>query len=105
MTKSKLSLQLTELLKKSGDHNPVDVVVELKTEPSNADAQMAELRGSFAKLAEPIKSRITSMGGVVTGEAWLNGTLLARLPQKAMAEISMEADVAHVDLPHPLVRE
>ena len=105
MTKSKLSLQLAELLKQSGDQNPIDVVVELKTEPSNADAQMAELRGSFAKLADPIKSKITSMGGVVTGETWLNGTLLARMPQKAMVEFSKEADIAHVDLPHPLVRE
>ena len=105
MTKSKLSLQLTERLKKSGDHHPIDIVVELKTEPSNANAQMAELRESFAKQAEPIKSKIISMGGVVTGEAWLNGTLLARLPQEAMAEISQEADIAHVDLPRPLVRE
>jgi len=40
--------------------------------------------------------------GVVTGEAWINGTLRARLDRNMIAALSKENRIARIDVPHVL---
>jgi hypothetical protein len=77
----------------------VDVVVEL--EPHSGDTPTAPvLKDSFERAAEPVTSTIAGLGGEVTGKAWLNRTLQAKVPAKRLHELTGLPEIAALDVPH-----
>ena len=89
----------------------VDIVVEFDTEPvdwvKNGNRALAidQQRARFATLAEPVTHLIVSSGGEVLGEAWINGTLRARVPIDRLVDLLRDESVAFVDVPHRLERD
>lgn len=77
----------------------LDVVVELAgDEPEAAD--LAAAKAAFARAAEPVTELISASGGLVLEGAWLNHTLRARVPARAVSEVAGADGVSAVDVPH-----
>lgn len=111
MANDKWSQRLKEYAAAAGPDNHLSVVLELnqtasKTPSDGSPTQrMQQLRQSFEEQAKEMKKAIESMGGQVTGEAWLNATISAKLPPKALEAIGREENVQRIDVPHLLERE
>ncbi len=108
MNCEKISPPLSEFLKETSGEDWLDLVVEL-TEPAEADvatssggAKIAARKEQFARQAKPVSDQIRRMGGEVTGEAWINGSLRVRLAKKMIPVLSKERLVARLDLPHKI---
>jgi hypothetical protein len=56
----------------------------------------------FARQAKPVVDEIRRLGGEVTGEAWINGSLRIRLARKMVPMLSEQDQVARLDLPHAI---
>jgi hypothetical protein len=91
----------------ASDDDLLDVVVELDGEsstPSTAGAMqgIAAAKEAFHRDASPVESTISAHGGEVTGHAWINRTLRARVPARALDELSKLNAVAAVDAPRTI---
>jgi hypothetical protein len=107
MVSGKLTPKLTEALE-TLTQGPLEVVVELH-EPHPGVAigagraeQMAARKSAFSKHAEAVAGQIRSLGGEVTGEAWINGTMRARLPKEMVSALSEVPQVKTLDIPRPI---
>ena len=49
--------------------------------------------------AEPVEKQILSAGGEITGAAWINRTLRARVPARSIRKLCKESTVTAVDVP------
>lgn len=101
MTDPKISAALSDALAGAADDAMVDVVVELVPEaapagPSRAE-RMAALQSGFASEAAPVEDAIRRAGGEVVGRAWLNQTLLARVPAPAVDAVCRLRQVRRMD--------
>lgn len=101
---AKISPPLADALEEGGN-DPVDVIVEVAS-PRAADVpgasraeKIANLKAAFDRSAQPVAARIRGMGGEVTGEAWINCSLRARLPRKLVQTLADEDQVVKLDLP------
>ncbi len=91
----------------------VEVVVELHVAEEDADApaptdrqaKILAKKEGFRATAEPVVTAIRSCGGEVTGEAWINQTLRARVPARSVERLAEEEAVARVDVPHEIEPE
>jgi hypothetical protein len=108
MNSQKISQPLADQLEGATQGNRHDVIVEL-AQPLTHDApeqsraaNIAARKQAFTKTAEPVESLIQSLGGVVTDRAWINGSIRARIDEKAISALSAENDVMRLDVPHPL---
>lgn len=98
---SKITSELSERTAGRGSEALIDVVVEL--EGASGDEPSADaLRKAFKQTATPVVEKITNLGGEVTGEAWINQTLRARLPASSVRLLSDLDEVTAVDVPHRL---
>jgi hypothetical protein len=105
----KVTPDLAGVLDEAPDDDLLEVVVEL-SEPDDAgtDApvgrseKIAHLRESFHAQATPLEKSITSLGGEVLGKAWINRTIHARVPARAVTELARAGSIAAVDTPHRL---
>jgi hypothetical protein len=108
MGSEKISAPLAERLEHPEGDDWLDVVVELGEGPTEEDphapraAKISARKEAFARQAEPVAAKIRSLGGEVTGEAWINATLRARLDRNMIAALSKENRIARIDLPHML---
>lgn len=89
----------------------MDVVVEISTNAaplvqtgSRAD-RIAGLKAVFERDCAPVEQAIRGVGGEVTGRAWINQTMRARVPAGALGELSSLEEVQHLDLPRALEAE
>jgi hypothetical protein len=82
----------------------LDVVVELH-EDTAATQSMESLRESFEHAKQPVVDTIAKAGGEVTGDAWLNRTLRAQVPGRALKELSDLDAVRALDVPHTLTAD
>lgn len=85
----------------------VELVVELETvTPDEAGLsrteKIAARKEAFERHAAPVAEAIAGAGGEVTGRAWINQTLKARLPRHAVAAVARLDKVAQVDVPRAL---
>lgn len=84
----------------------LDLIVELA--PASFDAvgtraeKIAARKAAFAAQSEPLIAKIRELGGDVTEQAWLNGTMHATLPKAAVRSLSEADEVSRLDLPHAL---
>lgn len=98
---SKITSELSERAAGGGSEALIDVVVEL--EGASGDEPSADaLRRAFKQAATPVVETIANLGGEVTGEAWINQTLRAKLPAKSVRRLSDLDEVTAVDVPHRL---
>jgi hypothetical protein len=105
-----LSPELNEELTKTGSSDLVEVVLELHRRDTSAQAaagglrseKIAALKESFNRDADPVEEMIRSVGGEVTGRAWINQTVRARVPAQKIKQLAAHEKVRTVDLPHPL---
>jgi len=81
--------------------NLLDVVVELADDAEEAP-DMAAAKEAFARASEPVKEVISASGGEVLEGAWLNKTLRARVPARAVSEVADADGVSGIDVPHRL---
>ena len=70
-------------------------------EPVNADRamKMEARKRAFEQQAEPVVRLIQSLGGEVTGQAWINSSLRARLDKNMISSLSTNSNVSRLDLP------
>ena len=109
---SKLSEQLAQHLQFTDASDLLDVIIELHQnkdteapENQSRTERIANLKESFSRNVAPLEETIRSIGGEVTGQAWLNQTLRVRLPADKIRLLSDYDQVAKLDLPHLLKRE
>ena len=79
----------------------LDVIVELDANPDEA-TDMATAKEAFERAALPVSEAISGYGGQVLEGAWINNTLRARMPAKAVSDLAGTAGVSAVDVPHAI---
>jgi hypothetical protein len=79
----------------------LDVIVELRQDPDQ-EQSATHLRESFSRAKEPVSDAISRLGGAITGEAWINHTLRARVPAYSLESLSDLDSVRALDVPHEI---
>jgi hypothetical protein len=108
MNPRKISSSLAAALDKTPEDELTELVVELANKATGdvsglTRQQKIRIRKTaFEKQVEPIVQEIERVGGEVTGQAWINGTLRARVPKKMIAALSDQAPIAKLDTPRGL---
>ena len=112
MDGSKLTKELRERL----EHVPGDSIVEVIVEINGGESeslragvsrgeQIATRRRQFLETVAPVERQIHSIGGEVIDHAWVNQTLLVRVPAGSVDQLTESDCVASVDAPARLRRE
>ena len=111
-TVGKVSSALASRLEEADDDGLLEIVVELEgpasptaVERADRGAAMAAMKEGFRAAADPVEQAIRSGGGEVTGKAWINHTLRARVPVSSIPRIVEQASVSALDVPGPLEPE
>lgn len=105
---SKVTPPLADKLRELPREEEVEVVVEFGEETIDAldrADNVEQMRAVFAGYTAPLKAKIQSLGGDITGEGWLNGTLQCKMSKSAVESLDDEPAIARVDLPRALERE
>lgn len=109
MKEAKLTPDLSARLTNAAAEDVLDVVVELRAE--GAPAQMSQRsrqeeissrKQAFGEEAVPVEETIQRAGGEVVERAWINQTVLARVPARGVDELSELDGVAALDVPRTL---
>jgi hypothetical protein len=102
----KVTSDLASRIEEADDDGLLEVIVELDAPDAPAPATrgdrraaMEAMREGFRAAAEPVEKTIVSAGGEITGAAWINRTLRARIPARSIAKLSEESTVTAVDVP------
>jgi hypothetical protein len=102
----KVTSDLASRIEEADDDGLVEVVVELDSpdtpspvERGDRRAAMEAMKQGFRAAAAPVEKQIVSAGGEITGAAWINRTLRARVPARSIAKLSEESAVTAVDVP------
>ena len=107
----KVTPDLAAAVDEAEEHDLLDVVVELEDAAAGdapaADraATIAHLKRTFEAHATPLEELIQSLGGEVVAGAWLNRTIHARVPARAVHDLARAGSVAAVDKPRGLTPE
>lgn len=108
----KVTPDLADVLGQAPDDHVLDVVVELvepedlpAEAPADRAAHIAQMKDSFDAQSTPLEESIASLGGEVVGKAWINRTIHARVPAKAVSELARAKSIAAMDTPHALTPE
>jgi hypothetical protein len=109
---AKLSEQLSEVLQSKQASDLIDVIIEFhRTEklepatPQTRNERIAHLKEVFNRRIVPLEEIIKTIGGEITGQAWINQTVRVRVPADKVSLLSNYDEVAKLDVPHPLVRD
>lgn len=109
---AKLKSELAEQLEKMNASDLLDVILELHpqaeppaAEPASRSELIAARKDAFNQSVGPIEEEVRKLGGEVTGRAWINQTVRARVPAEGVKELSKHEKVAALDLPHPIAPE
>ena len=108
MTGAKITDALAESLAVGHSDDRLELIVEL-TAPvdapstgANRAAMIAARKAAFSLAAAPIAEQIREMGGEITGEAWINNSMRARLAKRHAPALSANESVKRLDLPRQL---
>ena len=109
---AKLRSNLAEQLQKTAASEPLDIILELYPQAESASTSALETRSRSEKIAAKkeafsrnvalVEEAIHKVGGEITGLAWINQTVRARVPAQGVKELSQHEQVAALDIPHPL---
>jgi len=101
--REKVTPELASAVEDADADELLDVVVELSN-PNGVEAEgdraakIAYLKQSFEMQAAPLETWITSLGGEILGDAWINGTIHARIPIRAISVIAEDNSISAVDV-------
>lgn len=108
----KLSAKLMAQMKKAHTSDLVEIILELypqaesvATVASGAQSrshQIAVKKEAFSRNVASVEEAIRKVGGEITGLAWLNHVVRARVPVQGVQELSKLEKVAVLDTPHTL---
>lgn len=108
----KVTEQLLEAIEKSHASEMLDVVIELrpenepKTQQSQSRAEkIAALKTNFMRDLAPVEEAVRNAGGELTGQAWINRTVRARVPTDCVQKLSEQEQVAKLDVPHTIEQD
>jgi hypothetical protein len=115
MSDAKISPALSEALGAAAEDDVVEVVVELAM-PAGGEraaaqpggdraARVAAARSGFERESAPVEAAIRRAGGEVVSRAWLNQTVLARLPRRALDAVCGLRQVRRLDRTHRIEPE
>lgn len=106
---AKISEKLTEELNKTGAADVLDVIIELRrgADPAAAaslprNEKIAAMKEAFTRSVAPVEEAVRGIGGEVTGHAWINQTVRARVPADRVRELSEHEHIEVLDAPHPI---
>ncbi len=109
----KLTPEVTALIDGAGADDLLEVVLEL--EPSEKPVAAAEAKSRTEKIAaqkeaflrgvSPLEETIRDLGGEITGRAWINQSVRARVPASRVKELASLRGIAALDVPHPITAE
>jgi hypothetical protein len=108
---NKISDKLTERLEKTGASDLLDVVIELRqraeaaTKAVSRNEKIAAMKEAYTRNVTPVEEAVRKIGGEVTGHAWINQTVRARVPADRVRELSEHEHVEVLDAPHPIEPE
>lgn len=111
MVQEKISPTLAESLLQSPADDWLDVILEVPVAKmadvsgENRSERIAKRKREFAAQASPVVQTIRNLGGQVTGEAWINGSLSARVTKKIISALTEQSQVSRIDLPHKIEAE
>lgn len=109
---AKISEKLTEKLEATGTSDLLDVIIELYPHAESAAShiqsrseKIAAMKEAFTRNVAPVEEVVRNIGGEVTGHAWINQTVRARVPADRVRELCEHERVAVLDAPHPIEAE
>lgn len=110
---TKISKQLSDRLEKTEAADSLEVIIELRrraesaaaTQPLSRNEKIAALKDAFTRSCAPVEEAVRRVGGEVTGQAWINQTMRARVPADRVRELSEHEQIEVLDAPHPIERE
>ena len=109
---SKVTEDLRKELEKSAASEMLDVVIELRQEnepkaqqPQTRAEKIATLKENFSRDLAPVEQVVRNAGGELTGQAWINRTVRARVPTECVKQLSEHEQVAKVDVPHAIEQD
>lgn len=115
MAHSKLSADLLQHLENSKDTEMLDIIIEVSPdENSNSLSEDSKLtrqeriavrRDSFVQQSAPIETAVQEEGGEITDRAWINQTLKARIPAKAVKKISEQQNIYNLAIPRAIEKD
>src|SRR5918992_6291740 len=106
---TKLTEKLAKQLEETNDSDLLDIILELgsKAESSpptdekrSRGEKIAAMKEAFSREAAPIEEAVRKVGGEVTGRAWINKTMRARVPAQSVKELSEHEKIAALDTPN-----
>jgi hypothetical protein len=108
----KVTEQLRKELERSEASEMLDVVIELRPEnqpktrqPQNRAEKIATLKENFIRDLAPVEQAVRDSGGELTGHAWINRTVRARVPSECLRQLSEQEEVAKLDVPHAIKQD
>ena len=118
----KLKSTLAAQLKKVSASDLVDVVLELhphadlppesgattraaRAAPQSRAEKIAAKKSAFDRSVAGVEEAVRKAGGEITGRAWINQTVRARVPAAAVEQLCRHERVAAVDAPGRLSAE
>jgi hypothetical protein len=101
---SNITSDLAARIRAAGSTNLLDVVVEVGGDLDDA-SDVITAKQAFSRAAAPVAEAITSLGGEVIDDAWINHTLRARVPARDVSTVARLDSVAGIDVPHTLEPE
>lgn len=108
----KVTEQLRKELERSDASKMLDVVIELRPEnepktrqPQNRAEKIATLKENFIRDLAPVEQAVRDAGGELTGQAWINRTVRARVPSECLKQLSEQEQVAKLDVPHAIEQD
>ena len=109
----KIKPALVNKLEHANDSDLVEVILQLEA-PSNSPGastvrsradKIVAMKEAFSHDAASVEDAVRNVGGEVTGRAWINQTLRARVPAQKVKDLCELEKVATVDTTRPLEAE
>jgi hypothetical protein len=101
---------LAEQLKKVDPSDLLEIILELYPPAEPASMRTMEMQSRSEKIAAKkeafsrnvatVEDAIRKVGGEITGLAWINQTVRARVPAQGVKELSQHEKVVAIDIPH-----
>ena len=109
VSERKITSTLSQRLDSAAADELVDVVIELAPmgDPQSSaphSEKISARKTRFLADIEPVEKLIADHGGEVVGRAWINKTLHARIPAKAVYSLTQADEIASIDLPRQMAR-
>jgi hypothetical protein len=106
MPDAKITPALADTVADQRDDDLVEIVVELAAAAppvtGTRAARVEAMKSGFAAEAAPVEEAIRRAGGEVVSRAWLNQTMVARVPCGALDDVCRLGEVRRLDRPRRL---